>query len=82
MLKFLLILLLLYILIKVIGHLFLQKPKKENNNFRFFYQTFKNARDQQQKQEQNGNVENHLDDIEEAEYEDVTEKGTKSSIRE
>jgi uncharacterized protein YxeA len=85
MLKFLLILLLLYILIKVIGHLFLQKPKKKNGNFRFFYQTFKNVRDQQkeqQQQEQNGDAENHLDDIEEAEYEDVTEEGTKSSIRE
>jgi hypothetical protein len=85
MLKFLLILVLFYVLIKVIGHLFLQNPKKKNNNFRFFYQTFKNVRDnqnEQQKQAQNGDGENRLDDIEEAEYEDVTEEGTKSSVRE
>jgi predicted Holliday junction resolvase-like endonuclease len=85
MFKFLLILLILYILIKVIGNLFLQNPKKKNSNFRFFYQTFKNARDQQKKQQeqaQNRDAESHLDDIEEAEYEDITEEGTKSSIRE
>ncbi|HYW35600.1 MAG TPA: hypothetical protein VE868_09355 [Balneolaceae bacterium] len=85
MLKILFTLILFYVLVKVISGLFLQESVDGNSNARFFYQVFKNVRDQQKnqkrnrKQSQNGDVKNRLDDIEEAEYEDITEESTESS---
>ncbi len=79
MFKTIVAIIIFYVLVKVISGLFLKSPGKKSGNFRFFYQTFKNVREQQKKQDQrengtqNGQVESRLDDIEEAEYEDITE---------
>jgi len=76
-LKTLLFLVLFYLLIKVVSNLFLPSGKQKRNNVRFFYQTFKNARDQQQQsRKKTQNSQNNLDEIEEAEYEDITEEKT------
>lgn len=75
LLKTLLFLFLLYLLIKVVSNLFLSSAKKGKGNVRFFYQTFKNVRDQQQQRQKKANPDNdELDEIEEAEYEDITEE--------
>ncbi len=77
-LKTLLFFLVAYLLIKVISNLFLPDANKKKSNVRFFYQTYKNVRNQQKKQQQkhkqNKNPDERIDDIEEAEYEDVTEE--------
>ena len=82
-LKTLLFLFLFYLLIKVVSNLFLPSSNKGASNVRFFYQTFKNVRNQQQnKQNQQGNSKSRsdqLNDIEDAEYEDITEEQSKSS---
>lgn len=59
--------------------MFLPSAKKKRSNARFFYQTFKNVHNQQKrhkqrKQQQTNKSENHIDDIEEAEFEDVTDE--------
>ncbi len=87
MLRFIIFIILFIILVRVISNLFLRGSKKKSSNARFFYQTFKNIRDQQQNQQQQEQQnqeeinKNSLDDIEEAEYEDVTEKETKTSTK-
>ena len=82
MLKTLFFIVIVFFLVRTVSRLFLSGPKKKNSNFRFFYQTFKNVREQQKNQQNqqqqertaNGQVKkNDLDNIEEAEYEDVTE---------
>jgi hypothetical protein len=87
MFKAIIAIIIFYVLVKVISGLFLQSPGKKKGNFGFFYQTFKNVREQQKKrQEQQQNrtkdgknkVDNRLDDIEEAEYEDITEENKKT----
>ncbi len=76
-LKTILFFIVAYLLIRVVSNLFLSSGNRKRSNVRFFYKTFKNVRDQQkrqqQKQERNKKPEERLDDIEEAEYEDVTE---------
>lgn len=81
--KTILFILVLYLLIKVVSNMFLPSAKKNRSKVRFFYRTFKNVRDQQKKnqqQQQNKKPEERIDEIEEAEYEDVTdeEKETKN----
>lgn len=80
MFKTLLIVFVFIMLIRGISNLFLQKPGGKKSGFRFFYQTIKNARNQQkeqqaqQKRNQNGKVEKgNIDNIEEAEYEEIKE---------
>lgn len=82
MLKTLLFLIVVYFAVRWISRLFLSPANKKGGNFRFFYQTFKNVREQQKQQQNrqqqrtnNGKVpKSELDNIEEAEYEDVTEE--------
>jgi hypothetical protein len=84
-LRFIIFILLFFVLVRVISRLFLPGPGKKSGNAKFFYQTFRNIRQQQkeqqyeQEQEQNGGEKSSLDDIEEAEYEDVTEESSHSS---
>ncbi|MBN2732718.1 MAG: hypothetical protein JXR26_09840 [Balneolaceae bacterium] len=82
MLKTIILAIFFILLVRYISRLFGPAGKKKNSNFRFFYQTFKNVRQQQKQQEQrqrqnpskNGTVKKgNLDNIEEAEFEDVTE---------
>lgn len=85
MLKTLLFLIVVYFAVRWISRLFLSPGNKKSGNFRFFYQTFKNVREQQ-KQQQNSQQRQHttngkvpkdeLDNIEEAEYEDITEENS------
>lgn len=76
--KTLLFILLMYLLVKFIGRLFLPNGSpKGTSSASFFYQTVKRMREQQNEQErqqsQRRNVKERLDEIEEAEYEDITE---------
>lgn len=82
MLKTILFAIIFILLVRYISRLFGPAGKKKNSNFHFFYQTFKNVREQQKQQEQhqrqnpsrNGNIKKgNLDNIEEAEYEDLTD---------
>lgn len=82
LLKTILFAVIFILLVRFVSRLFGPGGRKKNSNFRFFYQTFKNVREQQKQQKQhqrqnpsqNENVkEEHLDDIEEAEYEEITE---------
>lgn len=82
MLKTLLFIIIVFFAVRWVSRLFLPGGKRKSNNFRFFYQTFKDVREQQKqhqkrKQQQrtrNGKVQkNDLDNIEEAEYEEVND---------
>jgi ribosomal protein S7 len=80
MLKTLLFIIVVFFLVRLISRLFL-KPKKKGA-FRFFYQAFKNVREQQkkqQKQTQNKGGDNRLDNIEEAEYEEIKDEDSDTS---
>lgn len=82
--KALLLIFILIMLVRTLSKLFLQKSGGKKSNFRFFYQTFKNVREQQKKKQQqdnakNGRVDESLDDIEEADYEDITDDTADSS---
>jgi hypothetical protein len=87
MLRFIIFIILFIILVRVISNLFLRGSKKKSSNARFFYQAFKNIRDQQNDQQQHQQQshdeinKDSFDDIEEADYEDVTEEETKTSTK-
>ena len=84
----------MYFLVKVISRMFLQSKSKNrrSSGARMFYQTFKNMAEQQkrqqrqqQSQQQQGQPKSNgaaqFDEVEEAEYEDITEdvKSSKTS---
>ncbi|HLR77079.1 MAG TPA: hypothetical protein VK106_05425 [Balneolaceae bacterium] len=76
-LKTLLFVIFLYLLIRFVSKMFLTSGKGRKGNVHFFYNTFKNVRQQQKEQQQQKrrqNPEEHLDEIEEAEYEDVSDE--------
>lgn len=77
-LKTILFIVVVYLVIRVVSNMFLPSGKKKNSKARFFYQTFKNVRDQQKKQkqrrQQNKEPDERLDEIEEAEFKDVTDE--------
>lgn len=81
--KTLLFMLLMYLLVKFISRLFMPSRPKSTGSASFFFQTIKRMREQQQQQEEqqskNRNIKERLDEIEEAEYEDVTEKPSKKA---
>lgn len=79
-LKTLAFLLLLYILIKVISRTFLPSASKKKSNASFFYQTFRNIRKQQKKQKDQSrqSSSNNFDEIEEADFEEITDEESKS----
>lgn len=91
MIRTILFIVVMYFLVKVISRLFLKSAskKRRGSGASFFYQTFKNMSDQQKQQGQskqqkrpgNNNGTPRFEEIEEAEYEDVTEeaKSSKSS---
>lgn len=82
MLKTLAFILLLYLLIKFISNLFLPTDRKKKSTVRIIYQTFKNIQQQQQKQQQRRSGQNdknrYFEEVEEAEFEDVTEEKSQS----
>lgn len=82
--KTILFALLFILLVRFISRLFGPAGTKKSSNVRFFYQIFKNVRQQQKQQKEqrkqnpsrNGKVnKGSLDHIEEAEFEDITEEG-------
>lgn len=83
----LLFFLVMYFLVKFISRLFL--PSSDGNSgggarskARMFYQTyqrFQQNRQQQQQQNQKKNISERFDEIEEAEFEDITEEENSSS---
>lgn len=88
LLKTILFALIFIFLVRVISRFFGPAGAKKNSKFKFFYQIFKNVRQQQKQQEEqrkrnpsrNGKVDkDSLDHIEEAEFEDVTEEGDTKS---
>ncbi|SHE80882.1 hypothetical protein SAMN05443144_103226 [Fodinibius roseus] len=84
MIRTLLFLVLMYLLIKVISRLFLNSGSGSDpkNGKSFFYQTFRQFQQGQQQQRQQRNPTRDADrfeEIEEAEYEDITEDDTSSA---
>lgn len=75
-LRTILFFILLYILIKVLSRLFLPSTGRKRSGSYFFYT---NRPHQRSRNRNKGNVEQKLDQIEEAEYEDVTEEEVKNS---
>ena len=85
MLKTLLFIVIVFFAVRWVSRLFLPGGKRKSNNVRFFYQTFKDVREQQKQHQQrqqqqrtrNGQVrENDLNNIEEAEYEEVDDENS------
>ena len=81
LLKTILFALIFIFLVRAISRLFGPGGSKKNSKFKFFYQAFRNVRQQQKQQEEqqkrnpsrNGTIDkSSLDNIEEAEYEEVT----------
>lgn len=96
LLKTIAFIIILYLLVKFIGRLFLPSPGRgtgtgRSSNFRVFYRVFKNIREQQKRQQQqqknSGNSKsrggkNRFDEIEEAEFEEISEPKEKESDKE
>lgn len=84
-LKTIAFLLLMYLLIKFISGLFLPSAKRKRSTARAFYQIFKNIQQQQKKQQQqqrpsqNSNKQTYFEEVEEADFEDITEDQSHSS---
>jgi len=81
MIRTLLFLVLMYLLIKLISRLFLSpQTSGSRNNASFFHQTFRQFQQGRQQQERNTRSgSQHFEEIEEAEYEDITEEDTSTS---
>lgn len=83
-LRTLLFFVLLYFLVKVLSRLFLpssdrqKRSRRQQTGFDFFYQHFNNQsgspKQRQSNNRSSGNIKNRLDQIEEAEYEEVNDK--------
>lgn len=81
MIRTLLFLVLMYLLIKVISRLFLNSGSgnSKKNGKSFFYQTFRQFQQGQQQQKRNPTRDaDRFEEIEEAEYEDITEDDASS----
>ena len=89
MLKTFVIVLIFIFVVRTISRKFLSPGGgKKNSNFRFFYQAFKNVRQQQKQQKnnqrnertKNGQVnKDDLNNIEEAEYEEIDDEDSEPS---
>ena len=82
MIRTLLFLVLMYLLIKVISRLFLTSGSNNSrkNGASFFYQTFRQFQQGQQQQKRDPTQDSdRFEEIEEAEYEDITEDDTSAS---
>lgn len=83
-LKTLAFIIIMYLLVKFISRLFLPGGRKKNSNARMFYQVFKNIREQkkrheeQQRRQSGSNTGGRFDNVEEAEYEEITEVETET----
>lgn len=66
----------IYFLVKIISRLFLPNQKKQGGRGpSIFYRTFEQASQQQNKnRKQSGNSSSHFEEIEEAEYEEITDE--------
>lgn len=75
MIRTLLFLVLMYLLIKLISRLFLSSGSTDNKKgASFFYHTFRQFQQNKQQQNRNsGQESDRFEEIEEAEYEDITE---------
>ena len=86
-LKTLAFIVVMYLLVKFISRLFLPGGRKKNSNARMFYQVFKNIREQkkrheeQQRRQSNSNTGGRFDNVEEAEFEEITEVETESDTK-
>lgn len=80
MIRTLLVIVLMYFVIKIIGRLFLSSRSSNNrkSGARMFYDTFRQFQQSQQQQQKKRSNQKHdsdrFEEIEEAEFEDVTEK--------
>lgn len=81
MIRTLLFLVLMYLLIKVISRLFLTSGSNSSrkNGASFFYQTFRQFQQDQQQKRDPAHDSDRFEEIEEAEYEDITEEDTSAS---
>lgn len=82
MIRTLLFLVLMYLLIKIISRLFLTSGSNNSrkNSASFFYQTFRQFQQNQQQQKRDpAHDADRFEEIEEAEYEDITEDDISSS---
>lgn len=82
MIRTLIFLVLMYLFIKIISRFFLTSgsANRRKNNSSFFYQTFRQFQQGQQQQQRNASQDaGRFEEIEEAEYEDITEEETSSS---
>ena len=68
---------LIFLLVKFISRLFLPGSRKKNSNARMFYHVFKNIREQKKRHEQQqrrqSNTGSRFDNVEEAEFEEISE---------
>lgn len=76
-------LVLLYFSVKIISRLFLPSRSRQNSKARIFYQVFKNVREQQKQQEEQRKQQessgNRFEEIEEAEFEEITDENSQST---
>ena len=83
-LKTLAFIVLIFLLVKFISRLFLPGGRKKNSNARMFYQVFKNIREQKKRHEEQqrkrSNPSRKFDNVEEAEYEEITEVETETEV--
>lgn len=81
-LRTLLFLVVMYFLVKIISRLFLPSDNtdKKQRQANFFYRNFQQfSQQQQQNRQQNNNQSQNFEEIEEAEFEDVTDEENSSS---
>ena len=82
-LKTLAYILLFYLLIKFISRLFMPSRSRRNSTARIIFQAFKNIQQNQQEQKRQhsrtDNSQEYFEEVEEAEFEDVTEEKSQPS---
>ncbi|TYP94096.1 hypothetical protein LX73_1821 [Fodinibius salinus] len=80
-LRTLLFLVVMYFLVKIISRLFLPSDNTSKNQRKanFFYRNFQQFSQQQQQDQQNNNQSQNFEEIEEAEFEDITDEENSSS---
>lgn len=83
MLKTLAFIFMLYLLIKFISRLFMPSRSRSSSTARIIFQTFKNIQQHQQEQKhrhsRNTNSQQYFEEVEEAEFEDITEEKSQST---
>jgi len=82
-LKTLAFILMFYLLVRFISRLFMPSRSKRKSTARIIFQTFKDIQQHQQKQKpkdsQTRNGQEYFEEVEEAEFEDVTEEKSQTT---